>query len=72
MTSAPQTDIRALVERVCAEMGLDDFVANTVEQWVEQPPAMWASCCLGSCDPCNDVVRAAALRVLAALDSERP
>lgn len=61
-------DLRGLVERVCAQMGLDEFAANTVEQWVKSPPSSWASCCLSDCDPCNDVIRAATRKVLEHLD----
>ncbi len=57
-------DIRGLVEQICAEMGLDEFAANTVEKWVKSPPSTWGTCCLGGCDPCNDVLRRAALKVL--------
>lgn len=66
-TSNPK-DIRGLVDRVCEEMGLSPFTANTVEQWVLDGPDAWASCCLGGCDPCNDVLRAAARKVLATLE----
>lgn len=61
--SAPD-DIRGLTEQVCAQMGLDEFAANTVEKWVQSPPSQWDSCCMGDCDPCNDVIRAAARKVL--------
>lgn len=71
MTPAGSTEIRDLVQKICAEMGLDDHDA-TVAQWVQSAPETWASCCLGGCDPCNDLIRAAAKRVLAALEAERP
>lgn len=61
-------DLRPLVERVCTDMGLDAFAANTVEAWVRGGPSSWPSCCLGACDPCNDVLRAAAKRVLSMLN----
>lgn len=64
--SAPET--RALVEQVCADMGLDEFAANTVERWVEDGPDSWPDCCLSDCDPCNAVLKAAAKKVLAKLD----
>ena len=61
-------DIRGLVERVCAEMGLDAFAPETVERWVRMPPQKWPKCCFGGCDPCNDTFRAAARRVLQVLE----
>ena len=64
MSSPFPNDIRGLVDKVCAEIGLGPFAANTVEQWVRSSPDSWPSCCLGGCDPCNDLLRAAALRVL--------
>lgn len=59
----PHPDLRPLVEEVCKEMRLDRFAANTVEIWVREGPSAWASCCSGGCDPCNDVLRAAAKKV---------
>lgn len=67
MSSSVPNDIRPLVEQVCSEMKLDPFAANTVELWVKSDPSTWASCCFGGCDPCNDVLRAAARKVLEAL-----
>lgn len=64
-TSSNSDDIRSLVEQICAQVGLDEFAANTVERWVKSPPSEWPSCCMGGCDPCNDVIRSAALKVLA-------
>lgn len=65
-------DIRALVESACKDVGLSPFAEKTVERWVRDGPDAWASCCMGGCDPCNDVIRAAARRVLAALDGTTP
>jgi len=68
--SVNSQNTRGLVEQVCAQMGLDEFAANTVERWVNSSPEEWASCCMGGCDPCNDVIRAAALKVLEHLNAE--
>ena len=67
-TCSVRDDIRGLVEQVCAQMGLDEFAANTVEKWVQSPPSTWPTCCLGGCDPCNDLIRAATRKVLEHLD----
>lgn len=64
-------DLRARIDRVCRRIGLGPFAANTVERWVRSPPDTWASCCMGGCDPCNDVIRAAARKVLAEIEAER-
>lgn len=62
------TDVRSIVERVCAENKLGPFAANIVEQWIRDEPTNWPSCCGGGCDPCNGKLRAAARRVLRILD----
>ena len=72
MTSATPDDTRALIHHVCDELGLSRFEAKTIERWIQQEPASWPTCCLGGCDPCNDVLAAAARRVLEALKSAQP
>lgn len=70
MSSSATNDIRATVDEVCAQIGLDEFAANTVERWVRTHPNDWPDCCLGGCDPCNDVIRAAARAVLEKLETQ--
>lgn len=65
MSSATPEDERAHIERVCAEMKLGPYAANTVAEWLQRDPSTWPTCCLSDCDPCNGRLRKAARRVLA-------
>ena len=63
------SDRRALIEQVCSELGLGRFAAKAVESWLRTDPSRWPSCCQSGCDPCNDVLRRAALEVLKQTDA---
>lgn len=69
MSSKVSNNVSPVVAQVCAEMGLDPFTANVVQEWVKMAPSTWPSCCMGGCDPCNDVLRNASRRVLAILEA---
>jgi hypothetical protein len=56
--------LEALVQQVCKEQGLPRRRLDEIRQLVESEPSNWPACCKGSCEPCVDECKTAALIVL--------
>jgi hypothetical protein len=56
--------LEAIVRQVCKEQGLSRRRLDEVRLLVETATENWPVCCRGSCEPCVDECKAAALVVL--------